>query len=140
MTEPVKRIDAHVLTTFEVDPDGACVHLRVCDRDGSPAELVLPTRCLSELLMTLPGIMCEALRNSHGNDAMRVAYPIERYKLELGEPGRDGGRPFILTLETGGGFSVSFAGSADAWADIARSILGDIASHPAADNHRPRLS
>ncbi|HTX24896.1 MAG TPA: hypothetical protein VMD03_09585 [Steroidobacteraceae bacterium] len=76
MSEPAKRIDALALTTFEVEPDGSRVHFHVRDREGVAAELVLPAGSLNELLMRLPGIMREALRNSHGNASSgRSAFP-----------------------------------------------------------------
>lgn len=140
MTESIKRIDALSLTTFKVDPDGSRVHFHVRDGDGSSAELVLPASCLTQLLMTLPGIIQEVLRNAHRDDSMRVAYPLERYRIELAESREKGHQPFILTLETGDGFAVSFAASAPLWVDIARSIFGDIESHPAAEHQSPRLS
>ncbi len=133
MADLVKHIDAAALTTFEVDPDGARVHFHVRDQEGSPAELVLPARCLGELLMTLPRVMRDALRNSSGNDSLRVVYPLERYKIELAEPNRKGGRLFILTVGSGG-FTVSFASSAETLAEVARSIFGDVAMYPDAQD------
>ncbi len=139
MADLVKHIDAAALTTFEVDPDGAHVHFHVRDHEGSPAELVLPATCLGELLMTLPRVMRDALRKSSGNDSLRVVYPLERYKIELAQPNCTGAPQFILTLASGG-FSVSFASSADALADIARSIFGDVATSPEAEHRPARLS
>ncbi len=139
MADLMKQIDAAALTTFEVDPDGAHVHFRVRDHEGSPAELVLPATCLGELLMTLPRVMRDALRKSSGNDALRVVYPLERYKIELAESSSTGAPQFILTLASGG-FAVSFASSADALAEIARSIFGDVATTPEGEHRPPRLS
>lgn len=138
--DTVKQIEAAALTTFEVDPDGAHVRLNVRDRDDCAAALVLPVEALSQLLMTLPRIISQALRNGHGDESLRVVYPLEGYKLELGEVGRDGTQRFILTLETSGGFAVSFAASADCLACMARSIFGDSALRSAADHPSHRLS
>lgn len=123
--ESIKQIDAAALTTFEVDPDGARVRLNVRDRNGGPAALVLPAEALSQLLMTLPSIIGQALRNGRRDESLRVVYPLERYRLELGEVSSEGVRQLILTLETAGGFAVSFAASADCLACLARSIDGD---------------
>jgi hypothetical protein len=140
VTQPVKRIDALALTTFKIEPDGSRVHFQVRDGNGSQAELVLPATCLNQLLMTLPAVIQEVLRKAHRDDSMRVAYPLERYRIELAEPRAKGPQPFILTLETGDGFAVSFAAAAELWVDIARSIFGDVESHPAAQLSSPRLS
>lgn len=141
MTNPVKHIEGTELTTFEVDTDGSRVHFHVRDHEGSPAELVLPAACLGQLLMTLPRMMREALRKSCGDDSLRVVYPLECYKIELAQrsnaderSGADVQR-FILTLGSGG-FTVSFAASADTLAEVARSIFGDVAMFPEPE-HRP---
>ncbi len=139
MPDLVKHIEATALTTFEVDPDGERVHFHVRDSEGRPAELVLPATCLSQLLMTLPRVMREALRNSSGDRSLRVVYPLERYKIELAQPSRAGARQFILTLGSGG-FDVSFASSGETLADIARSIFGDVATVPEAEHRPARLS
>jgi hypothetical protein len=125
MTNSVRVIDASALTTFTVDPDGARARLNVRDQDDAPATLVLPLESLSQLLMTIPRMICQALQNGHGDESLRLVYPLEGYKLELGEVDWNGAQRFILTLETTGGFAVSFAGSADCLACMARSIFGD---------------
>ncbi len=139
MVDLVKHIDASALTTFEVDPDGARVHFHVRDHEGSPAELVLPAACLTQLLMTLPRMMRDALRNRHGDDSLRIVYPLERYQIELAQPSAAGAPQFILTLGSGG-FAVSFASTGEALADIARAILGDLAGCPEPEHHPSRLS
>ncbi len=134
------QIDAASLTTFDVDPDGARVRIHLRDNSGSPASLVLPTACLNQLLMSLPRMVEAALRNGHGDDSLRVVHPLDRYKIELGESTADGTQQYILTLETGGGFAVSFVASAELLASFARSIFGDVLSYPVAQDHAPRVS
>ena len=136
----VSQIEAASLTTFEVDADGSSVRLYVRDRGGRPACLVLPTACVNQLLMSLPRMVQTALRNAHGDDSLRVAHPIESYRIELGEPSAAGVPQFILTLETSGGFAVSFAASGELLGGVARSIFGDVLSCPAEHERAARCS
>ena len=134
------QIDAASLTTFDVDPDGARVRIHVRDNAGAPASLVLPTECLSQLLMSLPRMVETALRRGHGDDSLRVVHPLDRYRIELGESTPDGTQQYIVTLETGGGFAVSFVASADLLAGFARSIFGEALSYPVTQDHAPLCS
>jgi hypothetical protein len=134
-----REIEAASLTTFAVDPDGAHVRINVCDRNGSPASLVLPAACLNQLLMSMPLMVQTALRNRYGDDSLRLVYPLERYAIELGEPDAQGKSQFILTLDEGNGFSVSFSSTADMLAQLARSLFEDIAPDAQA-NIAPRCT
>jgi hypothetical protein len=97
------------LTTFDVDPEGHYARLHVRDQSGSPATLKLPTACLQQLLMTLPTMVQMALKNLHGDDSLRLVHSLDYYKLELGQPDGSGNPQYILTLQTGTDFRVSFA-------------------------------
>jgi hypothetical protein len=134
------QIDAAALTTFDVDPDGARVRIHVRDQRGSPASLVLPATCADQLLMSLSKIVQTALRNSHGDDSLRLVHSLDNFKLELGEADQDGVVQFILTLETGRGFGVSFTASEDALACLARSIFADVIGYPFTQDAAPRRS
>ncbi|HEV7714562.1 MAG TPA: hypothetical protein VGO53_03140 [Steroidobacteraceae bacterium] len=134
------EIDAAALTTFDVDPDGTNVRIHVRDRSGSPASLVLPAACVNQLLMTLPRMVQTALRNSHGDDSLRLVHPLNQFRLELGEASPGGMAQFILTLETGSGFGVSFAASEELLACLARSIFGDAMSYSGTSTAGPRPS
>jgi hypothetical protein len=70
-----------------------------------------------------------ALRNSHGDDSLRLVHPLDHFRLELGEATPGGAVQFILTLETDSGFGVSFAASEELLACLARSIFGDAIGH-----------
>jgi len=48
------QINAAELTTYDVDPEGQFVRLHLRDQHGAPGTLVLPTDCLTQLLMSLP--------------------------------------------------------------------------------------
>jgi len=140
MTNSVTVIDAAALTTFTVDPDGSRVRLNVRDQDDAPATLVLSVESLGQLLMTLPRVISQALQNGYADESLRLVYPLERYKLELGEVDWNGAQRFILTLETTGGFAVSFAGTADCLASMARTIFGDSRLRAETDSPSRQLS
>jgi hypothetical protein len=140
MTDAAQQIDAAGLTTFAVDADGSHVRLHLRNQQDAPAELVLPVQCLTQLLMTLPSMIREALQNQHGRDSLRVVYPLDNYRLELGVPDEGGLERFILTLGTDGGFCVSFAAPATALIDIARAIFGEVAARGTLRGETPRLS
>jgi hypothetical protein len=122
---PPGQINAAELTTYDVDPEGQFVRLHLRDRSGNPGTLVLPTDCLTQLLMSLPSMVQKALRNRHGDDSLRLAHPLESFNVEAGEALASGARQYILTLCTSGGFAVSFSGSDT---DLA-SLVGAISSH-----------
>lgn len=132
MADVVEQMNVATLTTYEIDADGARVYMHVRDCNGARSSVGFPTSCLTELLMTLPRIIQEALLKSHGDDSLRVVYPIARWKIELGELGPDAIQRFILSLETDEGFAVSFGASSDLMAAIARSIFSDVVAHPSA--------
>jgi hypothetical protein len=133
-------VDIAQLTKFDVDADGGGVELHLLEPDGASVTVVLPFACLSQLLMTLPNMIRVALRRRHGDDSLRLVYPIGNYQLEVSEADRDGISHFILSLQTKDGFSASFAASAEQLADIARSILEDVDTHPVGVPSGVRLS
>ena len=126
----MSEIHAAALTTFSVDADGDSVRINVRDRAGEPAALVLPAKCAYHLLMTLPRMLETALRNRHDDESLRLVYPLEGFTLEAGETSVRGVPQFILTLDTEGGFSVSFSGSEDMLASVARAIFADVPAYP----------
>jgi hypothetical protein len=92
------------MTCVEAAQDGSTVRLGMMDAGGRPVSLVLPFACLSQLIMTLPGIARRALQLQHQDPSLRVVYPASQFRLELA----DDFETRILTLETPDGFSVSF--------------------------------
>ena len=120
------QIDGAELTTYDVDTNGEFARLHLKDRSGQACTLVLPTESLTQLLMSLPGMVQKALRNRHGDDSLRLAHPLEGYNVEVGETSTTGDRQYILTLSTSGGFAVSFSGSSSDMASLGGAISGDI--------------
>ncbi|HTR01207.1 MAG TPA: hypothetical protein VMH83_14500 [Candidatus Acidoferrum sp.] len=126
------QIEAAALTTFDVHPDGTHVRINVEDSQGMPAALTLPAGCLNQLMMTLPRIAEEALRKTHHNDTLRLVHPLTCIDLEFGNKGSDGQQQFIMTLETTGGFAVSFVTSESELTDLACAIFSEISGSSAA--------
>jgi hypothetical protein len=92
------------MTCVEAAQDGSTVRVTMNDVAGRPISLVLPFQCLSELIMTLPGVARKALQLQHSDPSLRVVFPAALSRLELA----DDLKTRILTLETPDGFSVSF--------------------------------
>jgi hypothetical protein len=137
---PPGQIDAAELTTYDVDPQGDFVRLHLEDLCGQARTVVLPTECLTQLLMSLPGMVQKALRNRHGDDSLRLAHPLESFHVEMGETSAAGTPQYILTLGTSGGFSVSFSGSHSDLTSLGSSLCGDMAPLTQQTNSPRRLS
>ncbi len=92
------------LTLFESAQDGTSVRLGMKDAAGRPLSLRMPLECLNQLMMTLPGIVRQAMQRRYRDPSLRIVYPVTQFQVELA----DDGETRILTLETPDGFSVSF--------------------------------
>ena len=113
-------IRAKSLTTFSVAPDGGSIAIGVADEDGRTGALMLPTACLTELMMTLPEMMRRALRLQHDDPSLRLVYRAAGWEVERSKvPGT-----FIVTLRTPDGFHVSFALTAADLSEMADATNG----------------
>ena len=65
-------------TTFDVASDGTSFRMNFICRDGGLVSLSLPTECLTELIMTLPRMMRQALRARHHDESLRLVYPADK--------------------------------------------------------------
>jgi hypothetical protein len=92
------------LTTFNIEADGTRFRMNFISGDGDHACLSLPTECLTELIMTLPRMMRQALRARHHDDSLRLVYPADKISIEQSSDPRT----IIVTLATPDGFEVSF--------------------------------
>jgi hypothetical protein len=135
-----QQIEIADLRTFDVAADGLRVRINMCDQQGEPLSLVVPTTCLSQLLMSLPSMLQSALRVRHEDDSLRMVHPLEHFAIELGEVSAVGEQQFILTMQTDGGYAVSFSSSEDGITGLARSIFRDVLSNPLAQDVSMRLS
>ncbi len=119
-------IHAEALTTFDVSPDGCSVRFNVRDAQGGSGSLELPASCLNQLLATLPKIIQQTLRRQHRDNSLRVTYPMETFGLDLGEVDQHGVRQYILTLQTGGAFEISFATPASQLGALAQAVIDQV--------------
>jgi hypothetical protein len=74
------------------------------DEAGQPLSLHMPLECLNRLVMTLPGMVRQAVQQRHRDPTLRVVYPVAQFELELASDYATR----ILTLATPDGFSASF--------------------------------
>lgn len=118
-------IRAQSLTTFEVSSAGTHVRINTRDEQGQPGTLEMPVDCLSQLLMTLPRMIQTALQRRDGQSA-RLTYPMESFRLELGELDANGGQVYILTLKTDGAFEVSFTLKDNLLGVVAQTIIDQV--------------
>jgi hypothetical protein len=102
-------IRAEALTSFDVSPDGNTVRFNMRNQHGAPSSVELPAACVSQLLLTLPRVIQQSLRNIHGDDAVRLVHVLDCFRLDPGEPDADGERRHVLTLRTSGGYEAAFA-------------------------------
>src|ERR1700722_5095969 len=100
----MSHIEAAVLTTFEVAPDGTRFQINLVDHDGKSASVSLPARCINELMMTLPGVMRRALSIQFRDSSLRLVYQLGTTRIEKAA-GEGAG---IFTSTTSDGFEVSF--------------------------------
>ena len=114
------EIVGKTLTTCQIDPAGELVRLTAEGADGGPVSMVLPVDCLRSLLMTLPGLIDQALKARYRDDTLKVVYPVGAWSLQAAA----GAERLILTLATPDDFKVSFALTEGDAASLASS-LGD---------------
>lgn len=120
MTSTMVSIKARSVRTFDVSGDGTRIRIHVEDESGSPAALELPSRCLGELMMTLPMMLRLALEREHGDPSLRLVHELGSYRVEQ----MAGTDKLIVTLQTPDGFEVAFAFSNEGLAELA-AIAGD---------------
>ena len=113
------EIVGKTLTTCQVDPAGDVFRPNLEDTDGQPASVVLPIECLRSLLMTLPGVIEQALKVRYRDDTLKLVYPMGGWTLQAAA----GSSSMILTLTTPDGFRVSFALSPEDADGLAMSLV-----------------
>lgn len=113
-------IDGAELSTYEIAADGSRVKIGLRDREGRPAVLILPSECLSALIMTLPGIMQKVMRQRTHDPSARLVYPLADWTIERAR----GDSRLILSLSTPDGFRVSFSASQQELEQIGDAVQG----------------
>ena len=99
------EIDTQSLTTCEVAADGCAISLGFVDSTGNPATIRLSLNQVGALVMTLPGLIDEALQTRFGDQSLRYAYPLASWVVEQSSDPTQG----VVTLRTVDGFSVCFS-------------------------------
>jgi hypothetical protein len=117
---------ASSLVAYDVDPQGMYVRMRIYDESGTPATLVFPIQCLTQLMMTLPKMISTALQNRHGDNTLRLVHALDQFTIESGEVGGNGEHKLILTLGTSDGFSVSFSATQESFGTLGGAIANDV--------------
>jgi hypothetical protein len=107
-----------MLTTCEVAPDGGAVRLNFEDVAGRPAAFTLPRICLQQLVMTLPVLLSKSLKAQHGDESLRLVFPLDNWRLEAAA----GTKRLILTLTTPDGFEVTFSLEAQTISELMSAI------------------
>jgi hypothetical protein len=100
----VVKIRSSRLTTCRVAPDGATVGLELIDSSGSTVTIELPFDQAEAVVMTLPTLLTQALRQQTGDDDARYVFGLGEWSLENAK----GQACLIATLKTTDGFEVSF--------------------------------
>ena len=110
----LSAVRVKVLTQYEIAADGTSCRLCFVDGDGAQRALEVPLSCLQQLLLTMPTMTCEALRNLHRNDSLELVHVVESWSVRSATNQR-----VIFSFTTPDGYSVSF--------NIASADLGELA-------------
>lgn len=92
------------MTSFETVDEGAAIRFNMEDVNGRPISLRVPLECLTQLIMTLPGMVQQAVQRRYQDPTLRIVYPVAEFRVELGNDLDTR----ILTLSTPDGFGASF--------------------------------
>jgi hypothetical protein len=98
------EMDCLTFAEAEVVADGT-VALGFVDETGNTVKVHLSINQVGRLAMTLPELIATALRNRHGNQKMRFAYPLTSWRVEQSSDLNTG----MITLCAPDGFSVCFS-------------------------------
>ena len=100
----MNHINAAGLSSCDVSADGARVQIGFHEEGGESSSLSLPSHCLNQLIMTLPGLLRRALWNRYRDSSLRLVFPLAKLKIEQAV----GKNSLIITSATSDGFEVSF--------------------------------
>jgi len=110
-----KSIDVEALTNYEISANGKRFRLNFRPASGDYNSITLPSDCLNQLLMTVPRIATEVLRQQYGDDNLRLVYPLHDWALSKTE----GSSHLVLTLKGWDGLEIAFAIEPDDLSKIA---------------------
>jgi hypothetical protein len=112
--------DCRAFTEAEIAADGTVV-LGFVDQAGNPVKVRLSISHLGALTMTLPDLIAKALRNHHGNQKMRFAYPLTSWRVEQSSDLSMG----MMTLYASDGFNVCFSMGRDLQTKLGETLAAD---------------
>jgi hypothetical protein len=112
--------ECHAFTEGEVKADGS-VALAFTDEAGNSVKLHLSINQVGALAMTLPELVTTALRNHHGNQKMRFAYPLTSWRVEQSSDLSTG----MMTLYAPDGFSVCFSMGRELQSKLGETLAAD---------------
>ena len=92
------------LTTCHVAADGTNVGLEFIDHSGTAVTVQLPLDQAEAVVMTLPHLLTQALRQCTGNEKSRYVFDLDEWFIESAKDQKC----LIATLKTTNGFEVSF--------------------------------
>jgi hypothetical protein len=98
------KISSRKLTTCGVADDGSKVGLEFLDRSGTPVTVELPFEQAEAVVMTLPQLLTNAVRQKTGNQDARYVFGLHGWSIE----GVKDRQCLIATLKTTDGFEVCF--------------------------------
>jgi len=98
-------IRAEQLTTWAVTDGGERVDIGFVDQAGLSWAINFPIAVLSGLMMTIPRMVRQALRQRFADESMRMVHHLGRWHVERAV----GADAFLLSLTTVDGFEVTFA-------------------------------
>jgi hypothetical protein len=114
------EVECHAFTEAEVTSDGS-VTLGFVDNAGTPVKVRLSINQTGALAMTLPGLIATALRNRHGNQKMRFAYPLTSWRVEQSSDLNTG----MMTLYGPDGFSLCFSMGRELQSKLGETLAAD---------------
>jgi hypothetical protein len=123
------EIDIQALDTCEVASDGTVISIGLVNSKGRRCTIRLSLPQVGALLMTLPGVIDQALRNRFGDPSLRYAYQLTTWVLEQSSDQTQN----LVTLHTLDGFSVCFLISRVQQAELAEALVSKPASTPRAN-------
>jgi len=130
------KIRSSRLTTCRVAPDGGTVDLELIDCSGSTVTVELPFDQAEAVVMTLPTMLTQALRQQTGNDDARYVFGLGEWSLENAK----GQECLIATLKTTDGFEVSFGIPFDACRSLGRNLYQGAERAAAASLPEPEMT
>jgi hypothetical protein len=98
------NVEVRRLVAFETANDGAAVTLFAEDAAGREMTINMKVETLTALLVTLPKMASQVIKQRQSDPRTRIAYPLPDFRMELSQDGRR-----ILTFGTQEGFTVSFS-------------------------------